>query len=647
MKSGRCCLPPGRTSQSVSLQKHSLYEPRTDGPRRVHRRYSTLLGLLIACGCVVGAPLSAKATETAGHPDEVVTSIGEAHDLPSDRAAHARVHLIGTVTFYDPLEEELFIQDATGGIYVNTDRPYPIHIGDLIQVDGRTDASYRTEVALGAIIRVLGQGVSLAAPRYSYSDIVLGRGDCRLVRIRGRVRAADIEQHVNTPSVHMDLVVPGGRVEVYLASSVGFHPEAMLDAEVEITGVAGGLFDEKNQETGSVFYVRGADAITILTRPQVRADLLPLTDIDSVFQSRFMVDESQRVRVHGVLTYYKKGDSAVLESASKSLFIQTRQTSDLAVGDVVDAFGFGSGMEYAPSLRDAYIVKTGGTEQIIPRPITYAEGFSGLYSDNLISLTGTLVSQLHRDDADVLVVNSDGHLVSAYVQRTSHGMLAAIGSRISVAGICRISLSGPWRIPYSFHLDVRNEADIRVLAAPSWWTVTHLLEILGGLSVVALVIAIWALVLRRRIVKQSTRISRSMKVAQERSRILEQISSNASPDHVLSTICASIRALMPDFACAYSIDLGDETFRSESSALMKSVHSEEIRVTLTSPDGDEVGLISVVPPLDRKLTADEAEIIQSLTELSNMAVRQNFLYRGLLHHSTHDPLTDLPKPQVV
>ncbi len=552
------------------------------------------------------------------------------------------MHLEGVITFYDPSEHELFIQDETGGIYINTTRSYPLHLGDLLDVKGRTDSSYRTEVADGAVLTVVGHGKVLHPPLVSYPDLIAGRSDCRLIRVRGLVRAANIERHVNAPSAYLDLLTQGGRVEVFLANGAGFAPESMLDSEVEITGVSGSLFDAKNQTTGAILYAAQASSIRVLRKAPHAVDQLSLTPIDNVFETRYVSDTSSRVRVRGTITYYKKGQSAVLQNNSKSIFVQTRQTNALAVGDVVDAYGFGSGNEYAPSLRDALLVKTGATQLLAPRAVSYAEAFSGLYSDNLISLSGILISQLRRDGSEVLVLDVDGHLVTGYLDGGLGSKPIPVGSRVNVVGICRVTVGGPWLAAYSFHLDMRSEADIHVLEAPSWWTVTHLVPLLGLLALVSVVTAIWALILRRRNLRQTGRIQRSMRVAHERSRILEQVSSNASPGAVLSQISAAVGLLMPEFDCSYSLATEDQTGRFEQAVPEQAWREGELRTYLKDTEGHDVGLIVVTPPDGHLMTADEVELVNSLTELSNLAVRQSLLYKGLLHHSTHDALTDLP-----
>jgi hypothetical protein len=372
--------------------------------RQVARTLLAALPLL--CSALLACPSLAQNSSL------LLTRAIQVRDLPPARAARARVHLVGTVTYYDPLDTVMFLQDDSGGVFVGTDRPFPVHNGDLIEVEGGALPGYDTEVAPNPTIRVLGRGKAYKGRRVDYAELATGREDSQLVVVRGIVRSADAEEHENATYVRLDMAMDGEDVEVYLGSSAGFDPDAVTGASIELTAVAGGVFDAKSQLTGIVLYAPDAAAIRILANSPHPQKELPLTDIDKVFALQRIDDTSPRVRVRGTVTYYKKGDSAVLERDGKSIYVQTRETSDVAVGDVVDAYGIPSNREYAPSLRQAVLVKTGGHEQIDPRPVSYADALSGLYSDNLISLTGILVSQLQDARADTLVLNVDGHLVN-------------------------------------------------------------------------------------------------------------------------------------------------------------------------------------------------------------------------------------------
>jgi diguanylate cyclase (GGDEF)-like protein len=584
------------------------------------------------------------------HPPLVITKAGQVHDLAPSFAYSTRLHLTGTITYYDPVDGIMFLQDATGGVYVNTDKVYPVHTGDLVTLDGVPSASYRTEVANDPEIRVIGHGNSFPATEYSYRDLVAGRGDCRSVVIRGTVRAADLEQHlnVNTPSVHLDVTMPDGEIQVYVHPSLAFHPESLLDATVEITGVAGGAFDAKDQLTGAIVYASEPSSIRILQKPDVSARRLPLTSIDDVFQSLRATDTTPPVRVRGTITYYKRGDSAVLENHGKSIYVQTRSTADFSVGDVVDAIGFASDREYAPSLRQASLVKTGDREEIAPRPVNYAEASSGRYSDNLISISGVLVSQLHDADSYTVVINVEGRLVSGHLEQKGPVEEYQPGSHLRIAGICRIVPGGAWRAAYLSHLEMRSAADVELISKPSWYTVEHLLELLGALIVMALAIAVWAALLKRRVVNQTAWIDRSVIIARERSRILEMISSNHTLEELLAEICKSTMDMLPGSECLYYPQLDNESQETQApetevkDPLTSSRKHTLFEVALRDASEQVVGRIVVSSTQGHALAADRAEIYDMLSELSALAMRQSLLYRGLVYHSTHDPLTELP-----
>ena len=572
-------------------------------------------------------------------PGLVATSAGQVHNLAPGLAATTRVHLRATVSYYDPAEGLLFVQDATGGVYIDTDKQYPIKTGDLVDLTGRPSSSYRTQVALDPEIRVVGRGQTFPAPSYDYAQLVSGLGDCTLVTIRGKVLAADVEQHESAIRGHLDVAMAGGEVQVYLASVEAFHPESLLDATIEVKGVAGGAFDAKNQLTGLIVYATGTDKLRVLGTPSVIVAQLPLTDIDNVFQTRKVTNLSQRVRVRGILTYYKPGDAAVVQNNGKSIYAQTRQTMLLSVGDVVDVFGFASDKGYSPSLFHASIVSTGKTGTVVPQPVSYLEALTGNYSDNLVVMSGNLVSELHDSRKDTLVVDVDGHLVNSYLESKSALRDFALGSRIQIVGVCRIQPGGPWRTPYLFSLQMRNADDVRLLSKPSWWTVRHLIEVLSGLGLIVLSISAWAVILRRRVVEQTATIERSMKLASERSRILEKISSNHPPDELLSEICLSVMRLLPGVRCCYSLRLDEDRLIDYQYATLDQVL---FQMVLLGVNDRPCGNVVVSAARHHPYLQDQAEVYANLSEMATLAMRQSLLHQSLVHHSTHDALTELP-----
>ena len=97
------------------------------------------LGMLAASAAI------SFANETSRHaPARFMTTASEIRSLTTGQAKQGRaVHLTGVITYYDPEEPDLFIQDASGGIWVNLEivKPnVPLGAGDLVEIHGVTEA---------------------------------------------------------------------------------------------------------------------------------------------------------------------------------------------------------------------------------------------------------------------------------------------------------------------------------------------------------------------------------------------------------------------------------------------------------------------------------------------------------------------------
>lgn len=602
-------------------------------------RYAPLAVLLFSLLFGTPAyPLPEQAAATTGW--RIETSAAAVHNLSQAEAAHTRVHLVGTITYYDPFDQIMFLHDATGDVYIDNNTPYQVRQGDLVSIDGQTSPTYRTQVAPGAVIKVLGHGKMPEPLATDYATLATGDLDCRLVRLQGVVRGAVIEQHTFSSTLHMDLSVPGGEVEVYVDHYARLDPLTLLGARIMVTGVAGGIFDTRDNLDGIVLYAQDSSAIHVIAPARVSPENIPLTAVDSIYSTLRVNDESPRLRVRGTVTFYRKGEAAVLESKGHSLYVITRETRDIAIGDVVDALGFASNLDNAPSLREAELLETGLRERINPVHIDYETALLGRYSNELVSLDGRVVSELHTPDSDILVIDSNGHLVRALLQQTAPLAEFAVGSVVRVTGICRMVYGGAWRAPIFFHLEMRSAADVRTLSAPSWWTVRHLAALLGVLLLVATGIATWAWLLRQRVVQQATRIARSMSIASMRSTILERISVNEPASTLFATLCGAVEALLPGIKCQFTLEDSPAGKPHEIAHAAGFPLPPLHVVSLLGNDDKKVGTVIVTGQLEKG--AQQDEVFSMLDELAGLAMRQSLLHERLTHHSTHDPLTNLP-----
>ncbi len=569
-----------------------------------------------------------------GMEPQIATTAREVHSMPREEAEEGiPVHLLATVTYYQPEERNLFIEDETGGVFVDVLglARLPLRVGDRVEVDGVTRSSFRTVVAPGSRIRVLGPGGKVRATPASYGQLVSGEMDCRKVSIRGQVRSATLEQHEAGTVAQLQVLAPGGSMQVYVQHYSGLDLPSLIDAQVELTGVAGADFNRTLQLMRPKLYVDGAWDVRVLRGAPVAPLALPMTDIERVMESRFMLDGSSRVRVRGAVTEWEPGNSLVIQAGGHGVLALTRQTGMLTLGSVVDVVGFADGHAYSAVLEDAQFFPTGRVERIVPQAVTYAEAMQGTYSDALVAVRGRVLSEMQGEESDALEVEVDRHAVRAVLPRNGRAALPDLqmGTLVSLTGICRVTPT-PWGRPMLFRLDLRDVGDVRVLARPSWWTARHTMQMGSALLAVTSVVLCWVAVLRRRVAQQTGQIEQAIRVERERSRLLECINSKMPLEDLLEEICRSIGLLVPEASCSYV--LGNDENGGEL------LYQAELSDGL----GRRVGVFRVTSAGTSALSAEQRKTLALGASLANLAVNQRQLYDELNYQSTHDQLTTLP-----
>jgi diguanylate cyclase (GGDEF)-like protein len=354
------------------------------------------------------------------------------------------------------------------------------------------------------------------------------------------------------------------------------------------------------------------------------------------------MDTSRLIRVRGTITFLRKGDSAVIENSGKSIEVETRSATGFSIGDVVDAIGFASDQEYAPSLRQASLEKIGSNEPVVPRAVNFAEASSGRFSDDLISISGSLVSELHDGDIHTFIIKVDGRLVTGRLE--SRGPLRdyPLDSRLKLSGICRIVPVGSQRNAFLSQIEMRSADDVQLISQPPWLTLERLFEFSGVFVIVALTVSVRIAFLRLRAANETAWISRSILVARERSRILEMISSNRSLDELLTEICRTTRELLPGSNCSFDLAFDKRARQMELHEGETAPGEDAFEVPLLDAEKQIVGKIAVSLKDCFAPAQDRAETHSLLSELAVLAMRQSLLFQGLVHHSNHDPLTGLP-----
>jgi diguanylate cyclase (GGDEF)-like protein len=618
--------------------------------------------------------------QNSPEPARPLTQVSQVAQLSERQAAQSLpVQLEGTVTFVQPATHDLFIVDQGVGLYVWFTENIGLHPGDRVAVSGVTAPSFRP-IVMPKQVRFLAHGQLPPAQPAKFEDLIAARWDSRYVQVTGHVLAAAVDQKHSRnvaaagsasgpypgiapepapePGIDLQIQIPNGTIQGFLSSPSPLKLEDLVDTDIRISGVAAGAFDSKMQMAGIRVLANTAQEIQILSRPPEDTWSQPVVPLDQVVAAYRFKDESARVHIIGLLTYYEPGSLAVIENQGKTILLETQTMLPLHPGQAVEATGFPGVALGSVRLVNAQLRAYSQASPIQPPTITWEKASAGSYAYNLVAMEGEVVGVVHDSRMDLFIIRSGEHLFSASLRRDSSeaevpqpegSITPIVGSRIRVTGVCFLDDGNHWRDRVWFDLRMRSLADAVALSQPPWWNVRRLTYVSFVLSVAILLAIIWAGLLDRRLRQQNARMVRQRdedairertlaRQEQHRSQILELISSSAPLTEVLSEVQSMVSARLFGAPCWFELN-GD----SDETKLSQQLGKEStITRLLKSPDGTPLGKLHATPWQNAARNADIPAALVAGARLAELAIDTRRLYSDLRRRSEYDTLTSVP-----
>lgn len=603
-----------------------------------------------ASAVIFAVLLAGTSTARAADPAHL-TSLHAVRALSNAEAAQELpVAFQATVTYYRSYEHTLFVQDGADAIFVYSPEIFKIATGDRVLIEGSTRPSFRPIVIATRITR-LGPGTMPLPLPSRFEDLATGARDCQLVSVRGIVESADMMKSLDTPGGRLGVLVDGLLIWVNVDTGDERAMSGLLDAEVEVTGVAAGLFDGKDQLTGVKLHSSSLADIRLL-KPAPRSPWsLPVTPMDEMLMHFRVVDRSERVRVQGSVTYYDPGNAIVIQEGTKSLWVDTSSQIPVRVGDLVDVTGF-------PDTHSGFLQLTRGEIQsrqtrapVTPLLATRSQLAASRNIFDLVSVEGQVTSAARGATQDEYDLTSDGQLFTAVLRHQSIGGAnlppidrIPIGAWVRVTGICIAEDSDAHsyggQVP--FNILLRSPDDVAVVKGPSILTIRNLLLLVGFLSVVVFIFGTRSSLLGRKVRQQAlaiaARTTAEADLERRRSSILEDISGVRPLVEILVKITEMASSALGGVPCWCDHGGWEALGR-------RPAEPERLRVVEVPIDGrNGVPAGRLFAGVDRSLPADEREnmVLANGAKLAALAIETRHLYHDLRWRSEFDLLTEIP-----
>jgi diguanylate cyclase (GGDEF)-like protein len=601
-----------------------------------------VLASAILIASVPAAAASSPAPLTSLHTLATLTNAEASQHLP--------VSFEGTVTYFRSYDNALFVQVGDDAIYVNAKTNVRLTPGDRILVRGTTHESFRPYIESSDITR-LGHGPLPNPEQPTFEQMIRAQTDCKYVTVRALIRSADLvpNSHSSTLATYLRMALDGGQADANLDSDDEDALKALLDAEVQITGVVSGQFDNKMQQTGLLFHIQSMADVKVLKRASSDPWSLPVTPMDRIIAGYRPADQSQRLRVQGTITYYEPGSALVLQDGSRSLWIATESYNPLRIGDRANAIGFPDVQNGFLTLTRAEVRDSSIQAPVVPSLFTWRDlalggnvGHSHVF--DLVSVEGQVVTQVRQATQDEYVLESEGHLFSAILRHPGLPSQVAlppmreipVGSRIRVTGICMMADANPFNGEVPFNVLIRNLDDIVIVARPPWLNVRHLMMLVGLLLVMVIALGMRGWYVES---KNRRKIGSLAYLERRRSKILEDINHSKPLAEILERITQLVSARLNSAPCWCHV--ADGSTLGNRPAQLASPTLRTVEQPIAARSGPPLGAIYAAFDARTKPSPAENATLAMAAELATLAIETSRLYSDLVHRSEFDLLTDV------
>ena len=440
----------------------------------------------------------------------------QVRELPANLASKSYpVHIRGVVTYSDPTGSLQFVQDRTGGIFIDSQATHLAlfpNARQIVEVTGFSAPGDYAPVVEVESARTVGKGnypEPLSAPM---QVLMTGAEDSQWVTLNGVVRGQSVTN--NTTILTM---ATGDSVLDVIVPNEGDHPapHSFIDAWIEVQGVCGTIFDTDRNLVGIRLFVPDWDQVQVWTPGVNDPFALPVRSISALLEFHAGSSGLHRSHVQGTVLARRLDGSFYLQDQTGGVLIQPQLSSEpVHPGEAVELVGFPSVIDKLPVLQQAIVRPLKQGSAVRPTLITADTPFTQKLNGTLTRFEGRVIEHSSSSSQDSLMVQFGPLITDVILEKDQpNDQLAHVelGSIVELTGVYLARLDDNRQVQ-SFQLLCRNADDVRVLSRPSWWTARRVSWLFAGLAVTLGVALGWVTSLRRRVHQRT----RELRASEER-----------------------------------------------------------------------------------------------------------------------------------
>lgn len=449
----------------------------------------------------------------------VLTTIEQIRRLrPEEVTRSYPVKFQGVVTFVFDGGLRAHVQGEREGIYVACVRnaPQPVNVGDLCEFEGISSKGAFSPVVTYRVRHLLGRGHVPEPTRPEWNQLANGSLDSQWIEVEALVLS------VNGRDLALGL--PGGELPARVFDGDPAELKSLQDSVVRIRGTVRGFANARGVPNRVLLQVTSPAQITVLDPAPEDPFSIPERSFAELHEFDANAAALRRVRCRGQVVHVRD-DVAYLFDGTNALQVFARSAMQLTPGDLVEVVGFPQMENFVLSMRQALVRVTGHVPLPAPRIVSEDDIFNENYESSLVQLQAVLVN-VRTNESDYLIELQAGRqtfLARLDSRRGSLGIVP-VGSKVRIAGLYTTGLNAPNRTNQvrTFELLLNSPDDLTVVETPSWWNVQRVLSLLGLMTLVLVLSAVWIGTLRRRVELRTRELREEIEVRTRTQQDLEE-----------------------------------------------------------------------------------------------------------------------------
>jgi signal transduction histidine kinase/ActR/RegA family two-component response regulator len=378
-----------------------------------------------------------------GSGPEALTAVAEVRRLPAQLSAPIPVHLLGTITYVSSAVQQVFLQDATGGVRIeNVGLDSGLNPGDVVELTGTAVAGGASPLVRRETIRILQAAGPFPQPvQLTVSDLDADRLQFRFVEVEGRAQSATIDSRGR---LALTLNALGRTIQARMRTAGRPDYQTLVDAVVRVRGVLGISLDAAGAAVAVKLFIPSPRELTVVTTARREPSAVPqLPTLTSAAQVHRLSEEEARraypVHFQAVVTYYNAyGPSLVVQDGIEGIYVagSPEQLPPLRAGQLIEVSGFSGPGDYAPVITDPWVRIIGEGALPDPLPIRPEQLFNGAAESAWVQIEGIVHSLGSTNGRAILRVKSGLYEFEVGVAGTRALPHSLLYSRVRVRGVC-------------------------------------------------------------------------------------------------------------------------------------------------------------------------------------------------------------------